>query len=102
MSFKVLSFVFIVVCLILQINGLMNFPYNERLCLQELNKVLTNVNGSLASGEGFMNDCRYSHVFPGVRNGIVLSAQCPDENGDFQTSTQYFQIPPGPCKYNQN
>lgn len=47
-----------------------------------------------------MNDCRYSHVFPGIRNGIVLSAQCPDENGDFQTSTQFFQIPPGPCKYN--
>ena len=78
MSFNLISITLVAFLLIMGVNSLMNFPYNERQCLQQLNKVLVNVNGSLASGEGLMDDCRYSHIFPGVRNGIILSSQCPD------------------------
>ncbi len=55
-----------------------DFGNHQRYCLQELNKVLTNENGTLVSGEGFLADCRNSHVFKGQRFGIILSAQCPD------------------------
>lgn len=51
---------------------------NVRNCLQELNKVVANFNGTFVSGEGYLSSCRNANVFSGSRFGVILTANCPD------------------------
>jgi hypothetical protein len=71
-----------------------------RNCLQELNKVVANHNGTFVSGEGYLETCQNENVFEGRRFGIILSANCPDDNGDWQSATMYFQLSPAKCHDN--
>lgn len=60
------------------------------LCLQELNQVIANHNGEFVSGEGFLLECRNENVFDGIRGGIILTAMCPDLEGNYKVATKFF------------
>jgi hypothetical protein len=76
-----------------------DFGSHQRYCLQELNKFVTNDNGNLVQGEGFLAECQNSHVFKAQRSGIILEAECPDDDGLMHTASKFLQILPPSCKY---